>query len=427
MGKPRVKLAYVLNTYPMPSQSFIRRELQALEAAGHGPVLRLAMRRPAPPPADPGDRAEAARSEYVLDRGALRLGAGLLARLLRHPGRGAVALGLAWRLGRAGRAGPAGRLRHLVYLAEAAAVARRCETAGVAHLHAHFGTNSTAVALLAATLADIGYSFTVHGPEEFDAAAALALPEKLARADFTVAVSSFGRSQLCRWADFDAWPRIKVVPCGIDPAHFADPAPLPPGALRLVSIGRFVEQKGQMVLIEALARLREELPELRLELVGDGPMRGALEEAVARHRLGAMVGFTGWQDEAGVRARIDAAHALVMPSFAEGLPVAIMEAMAAARPVIATHVAGIPELVRPGETGWLVPAGDAAALARAIAELAAAPAERRAEMGRAGRDRALARHDIHRAAAQLAAHFAAAIATRQGPAPPPGAGARTPG
>jgi len=401
-----VKIAYVLNTYPLPSHSFIRRELRALERGG-AEVLRLAMRRSAVPLVDAQDKEEAARTEYLLERGAGRLLAALAARALRHPGRTWAALRLAVR---AGRASHVGGLRHLIYLAEAADVAARCAVAGVQHMHAHFGTNAATVAMLAQALGGPGYSFTTHGPEEFDAPAALSLGLKADRAAFAVAISQFGRSQLCRWADFVTWERIKVVHCGIEPGAFGDPAPLPGGPLRLVNIGRFSEQKGQVLLIEAMARLCDAHPGVHLTLVGDGELRGALERAIARHGLSDAITLTGWLDEAGVRRELAAAHGLILPSFAEGLPMVVMEAMASARPVIATYIAGIPELVRPGETGWLVPAGDARALAEAMAEMATTPAEDLARMGQAGRARVLARHDAQAEADRLARHFAAAIA-----------------
>lgn len=401
-----MKIAYVLNTYPHPSQSFIRRELRALERDGRR-VRRIAMRRSDQPLADAQDREEAAHTEYVLDLGALRLLAGLAGRFLRDPGRMGAALALCWRMGRASQVGVA---RHLIYLAEAVEVLRRCTADGVQHIHAHFGTNAAAVAMLVRVLGGPGYSFTVHGPEEFDAPAALSLGDKLDRAAFAVGVSSFGRSQLCRWAAYETWPRIKVVHCGIEPAAFAVPAPLPDGPPRLVSIGRFVEQKGQMVLVEAMARLVKDHPDLHLSLIGDGPLRGALEAAIAGAGLGGNITLTGWLDEAGVRAEIAGAHALVMPSFAEGLPMVVMEAMAAARPVIATYIAGTPELVRPGETGWLVPAGDAAALAEAVAAMWSAGPATLARMGQAGRERVLDRHDVTQEADRLAGWFDKAIA-----------------
>ncbi len=401
-----LKLAYILNTYPQPSHSFIRRELLALERGG-AEILRLAMRRTDMALVDPGDQAEAARTEYVLDRGLFGLLAAVLVQFLRAPVRFMRALGLAVRCG---RASDRGVLRHMIYLAEAAQVTRRCRAAKVQHMHAHFGTNAATVAMLAHALGGPGYSFTTHGPEEFDGPRELSLGLKLDRAAFGVGVSQFGVSQLKRWAELSTWNRLKVVHCGIEPALFPPDAPLlPHGALRLVSIGRFAEQKGQMTLIAAMADLHKTHPEAHLSLVGDGEMRPDLEAAIARSGLEASITLTGWLTEDGVRTALAEAHALVMPSFAEGLPMVVMEAMASARPVIATYIAGIPELVQPGRTGWLVPAGDVPALAGAIRDLAQTPPEGLDAMGRAGRERALERHDADTEAQKLAGHFRAAI------------------
>lgn len=408
-----VKIAYILNTYPQPSQSFIRRELKALEALGHQ-VTRIAMRRGALPLVDPSDQREQARTRHVLDAGAARLLGSVLRCLAMRPAGFMRALGLALRLG---AAQPGGRLRHLVYLAEACHVLGQVRTAGSQHMHAHFGTNATAVAMLVHALGGPGYSFTVHGPEEFDAPHALSLARKMAQARFTVAVSSFGRSQLCRWLPHAHWDRVKVVHCGIDPAHFPSPLPMPEAPLSLVTIGRLSEQKGQLMLAPVIARLRAQIPDLHLTVIGDGELRGAIEAQIREHGLEDSMDLAGWLPEAGVRAALARAHALILPSFAEGLPMVVMEAMATGRPVIASHIAGIPELVRDGVEGWLVPAGDSAALCDALTTLARTPPETRTRMGRAAWQRVLARHDMYDQAERLAALFEAAA--RQAPNPPP--------
>lgn len=402
-----MKLAYLVNTYPRASHSFIRREVQALERRGHV-IHRFAMRSDRTALVDTADLAEDSRTEHVLEHGLRRLLPAALGWMIRHPAQTLAALRLALACGgrgAGGEPGTGGRLRHLVYLVEAAFIAHRCAALHIAHLHAHFGTNSTTVAMLAHALGGPRYSFTVHGPEEFDAPAALSLGPKIERAAFTVAISSFGRSQLCRCVDPDQWARLHVVHCGIEPWRFAPPAPLPAGGPHLVAIGRLSTQKGFDIAVQAVALAQQRLPGLHLTLVGDGPLRPALAAAIAAQDLGSRITLTGWQDETGVRAALSAAQALVVPSFAEGLPMVVMEAMAAGRPVIATTIAGIPELIT-RETGWLVPAGDAGALATAMADMAAMGLDRLSEMGSAARTRVMARHDIDQSAARLAALFA---------------------
>lgn len=405
-----VKIGYLVNTYPLPSHTFIRREIAALERQGWQ-VHRFAMRSGLSGLVDARDIAEDQRTEHLLEAGGFALLWGGLQWNLRHPIRSLVAFASAIRAGARGAGGgpgTGGRLRHMVYLAEAAYLAQRCASLGIGHIHAHFGTNSTVVAMLCHRLGGPGYSFTTHGPEEFDAPRALSLGAKIEDARFAVAISSFGRSQLCRWVTPEHWPRIKVVHCGIEPDRFPDPAALPAGGPHLVAIGRFSGQKGFSLLVEAMAQAAPDLPGLRLTLVGDGELRTEITRMIARAGLTSRITLAGWLAEDGVRRALDAAQALILPSFAEGLPMVVMEAMANGRPVIATSIAGVPELVTP-ETGWLVPAGDARALADAIRALAATPPGRLEGMGQAARRRVFERHDIDRIARDLGQHFSDAL------------------
>ncbi|MDM7458614.1 MAG: glycosyltransferase [Paracoccus sp. (in: a-proteobacteria)] len=401
MSERSARLGYVVNTYPRPSQTFIRREIHALEARGIA-VKRFAMRRDGQSVTSAEDLAEQQATEYVLDRGALALGKALLRAVFTRPRAVKAAIS-------AGRIGGPGRsiARQMIYLAEAALLLGRCRDLGLTHLHAHFGTNSADVVRYVRLLGGPGYSITLHGPEEFDMPHALNLGVKIAGSRFVVGVSDFGRSQLWRWTPFTDWPKVKVVHCGIDPSLFATSAPLPAGPsgtdpLKLICVGRFAEQKGQMLLVEALANVTAPV---HLTLVGDGPLAPDLRAAIDRFGLHDRVALTGWLDEAAVRDALAASHAMVLPSFAEGLPVALMEAMAAARPCITTYIAGIPELMQNGQTGWLVPAGSMAKLAKAIETAASTPREELTRMGQAARSRALARHDITAQAARLAALF----------------------
>ena len=407
-----MKVGYLVNTYPRASTTFVRREIQALERLGWQ-VHRFAMRPEETPLVDPADVAEAGKTEYVLKKGLASLVLAALRWMLPRPAKAISAFALAMRCGARGAGGvpgTGGRLRHLVYLVEAAHVAQRGRALGIAHIHAHFGTNSATVAMLAQALDGPSYSFTTHGPEEFDAPRALALDVKLQRAAFAIAISSFGKSQLSRWIDPSHWARLHVVHCGIEPSKFPEPRPMPQGPVRLVAIGRLSEQKGFALLLDALVIAREQVPGLAVELVGDGPLRADLTAQAAALGLTDVLTFAGWKTEAGVRDSLAASHALIVPSFAEGLPMVIMEAFAAGRPAIATAIAGIPELVTV-ETGWLVPAGDPLELASAIARLAQTPGAQLAAMGNVARARVLARHDIEIEAAKLAGLFAAHVAT----------------
>jgi colanic acid/amylovoran biosynthesis glycosyltransferase len=261
------------------------------------------------------------------------------------------------------------------------------------------------VAMLVGTLGGPRWSFTAHGPEEFDRAELIALPEKIRRADLVVAVSSFGRSQLLRHAVHQHWQKVSVVHCGIEPSFYQSVPVRPPPERRLVCVGRLCEQKGQLLLIDAAHVLFARGIRFELVLAGDGEMRGDVEALIERHHLQDVVRITGWIESDRVREEILAARALVLPSFAEGLPVVLMEAMALRRPVISTFVAGIPELVVPGEHGWLVPAGDAEALATAMQACLDAPAETIGRMGDAAQARVLERHNVDMEVEKLAELF----------------------
>jgi colanic acid/amylovoran biosynthesis glycosyltransferase len=397
--KPPV--AYLINQYPAASHSFIRREILALERQGCR-VLRMALRGWDTALADAADRREQLSTRYALRRGLPGLAWSTLKAALGMPRSFLAALGLAIRMARdSDRPLPF----HLVYLAEACRCLDWMREAGATHIHAHFGTNSAEVAMLAAALGGGSYSFTVHGPEEFDRPQAIGLPEKIRRAAFVAAVSSYGRGQLYRWAEPEHWPQVEVVHCGLEPA-FHQLAPTPPvDSPRLVCIGRLCRQKGQLLLMEAAARLARRGIGFELVLAGDGEMRRSIEEAISRHGLGDRVRITGWISGDQVRRELLAARALVLPSFAEGLPVVIMEALALRRPVITTAIAGIPELVRPGENGWLIPAGSIDALEEALADCLARPAADLTAMGEAGYARVVRDHCVDREAGKLAELF----------------------
>jgi colanic acid/amylovoran biosynthesis glycosyltransferase len=402
-----VPITYLINQYPKISHSFIRREILALERQGFN-VQRIALRGWDGELVDDEDLRERTRTRYVLQGGLVPLLLSSLRALLGSPGRFLAALGLALRMGwHAARPLP----NHLAYLAEACRMLPWLRSFGALHMHAHFGTNSAEVVMLAHALGGPPYSFTVHGPEEFDQAQFLGIGEKVRRSAFVVAISSYGRSQLYRWVAHAHWPKVKVVHCGLEAAFHQIASVQPSTALRLVCVGRLCEQKGQLLLIEAVNRLAAKSIGIELVLAGDGEMRGEIETLITKYNLGHQIRITGWISSDQVREEIIAARALVLPSFAEGLPVVIMEAMALRRPVLTTYVAGIPELVRPGENGWLFPPGDIDELVVAMEDFVSRTSEDLRIMGDAAHVRALARHSIDTEASKLAALFDKAISS----------------
>ena len=283
---------------------------------------------------------------------------------------------------------------HLAYVAEACVIAFWLKQAGVDFVHAHFGTNSAEVAMLVHVLGGPKWSFTAHGPEEFEKAELIGLAEKIRRCAFVVAISAYARSQLCRFSDSAQWPKIHIVHCGID-RTFSEAHEAPNStARRFVCIGRLYQKKAQTLLVEAARRLREENLEFEIVLAGDGELRHEIESLITKHGLGPYVRITGWLSGDQVKQEILAARAMVLPSYSEGLPVVIMEAMALRRPIISTYVAAIPELVVPGEHGWLVQPGDIDALVDAMRQCLKASPSELIRLGTSARERVLAMHDV---------------------------------
>jgi len=397
-----LKIAYLINQYPKVSHSFIRREILALERHGFE-IMRIALRGWQERLPDPEDLAEQARTLYVLRNGVAPLLVDALRVMLRSPWRFIEAAHLAMRMMMHESYRP---LRyHMIYLAEACRILRWVRDHGCARLHAHFGTNSAEVAMLVRVLGGPDYSFTVHGPDEF--MIPMGLSEKVRRAAFTVAISSFGRSQIYMRSRYLDWPKIHVVHCGLERSFHGSAATSVTAAPRFVCVGRLCEAKGQLLLIEAAAHLKAAGVECELVLAGDGPLRVEIEKLVDEHGLNSRVRITGWISSNDVRSEILAARALILPSFAEGLPVVLMEAMALRRPVLSTYVAGIPELVISGENGWLFAAGSVEELVDAMVKCLSATPEDLIRMGQLGYERVIARHSIETETAKLANLFRA--------------------
>jgi glycosyltransferase involved in cell wall biosynthesis len=402
-----VRVAYLINQYPKISHAFIRREILALERKGVE-VVRFALRGWDAECVDADDREEQAKTRYVVKAGIGPLILGSFRALVTSPVRFFSALRLALSTG---RWSDKPLIYHLVYLAEACRLLPWLKQCRAMHIHAHFGTNAAEVVMLARTLGGPPYSITVHGPEEFDKPHPLNLGEKVRRSAFTVAITSFARSQIYRWIARAHWPQVSVVHCGIEAAFHEGPLPKAPVAPRLVCLGRLSPEKGQLLLVEAATMLAAKGLAFELTLVGDGPMRGAIEALVTERGLSDRIRLTGSISTERLRGELLEARALVLPSFAEGLPMVIMEAMALRRPVLTTWIAGIPELVRDGIDGWLFPAGSVELLAAAMEDCLTRPVEEIWAMGESARARAIERHSVEDQAIQLSELFRTATAS----------------
>jgi colanic acid/amylovoran biosynthesis glycosyltransferase len=401
-----LKIAYFVNTYPRVSHSFIRREILAMERQGFE-VQRIALRGWQESLPDAEDRQEQEKTQYVLRTGLRDLLFPWLLELMRSPLKMHTALCLAIRLSRQ----TDGRLmHHLTCVAEASRILIWLARSQASHLHAHFGTNSAEVAMQVHVLGGPAYSFTVHGPEEF--LAPMGLEDKISRSAFVVAISSFGRSQLYLRTSAALWPKIRVVHCGLEPNFYLGSTDDQIPDSRLVCVGRLCEAKGQLLLVDAVARLKQKGVRVDLVLAGDGPMRPEIEQMVREFGLQDRVRITGWISSDRVREEILAARAMVLPSFAEGLPVVIMEALALRRPVITTYIAGIPELVKHGENGWLIPAGSIDDLTAAIEDCLSRSSDEIRRMGEAGRRTVIERHSIDIEAGKLANNIRGADSSR---------------
>lgn len=400
--QPPGVVAYLVNQYPKTSHSFVRREIRALESIGHR-IVRLAIRGSGEPLVEAEDREEAARTRVLLEAGLGRMVLATAVVLACRPLRFLAAMALTWRIAwRSDR----GLLRPWAWLLEACLLLSWARRDGVRHVHAHFGTNATAVAMLAHVLGGPTYSFTAHGTETFDSPPSIALRQKVARAAFVVAVCAWGRAQILRWCAQGDWAKVHVVRCGVD-ARFRLAAPTAvPAERRVVCVARLSPEKGVETLIDAMALLRARGCQGRLVVLGGGEAHDRIAARIAASGLDADVTLAGWADADVVRREIAAARALVVPSLAEGLPVVIMEAMSLHRPVVATAVGGIAELVRDGTTGWLVSPGSPEVLADAIQAVFEAPPEQLQAMGGRGARHIAACHDVDREAVTLSRLFA---------------------
>jgi colanic acid/amylovoran biosynthesis glycosyltransferase len=395
--KQPLKIGFLTSEYPKASHTFIRRELLALEKRGHE-IARLSVRDASSTVVDPADKSEASKTTVVLNLPIAQLVMSTIRTAVTRPIKFIKAVAETYRLW---RASDRGVVRHVTYLVEAATLLWILRREGTKHLHVHFGKNAADVALMLKILGGPTYSMMIHGPGEFDGPRTFSLGRKVEQSEFTAAISHFATGQLRRWVSYAHWDKLHVVRCTISDDFLSERHGVDPDSRKLVCIGRLTGQKGQLFLIDAIGDLVDEGVDVNLTLAGDGEMREIIEERIKARGLQDRIEITGWIGEKDVRRHLIESRAMVLPSFAEGLPVAIMEALALGRPVVSTSIAAIPELLRNGENGWVIPSGSHEDLVAALRDLMTTPVERLNEMGRAGHERVRRQHHADTEAAKL--------------------------
>jgi colanic acid/amylovoran biosynthesis glycosyltransferase len=391
-------LGYLVSRYPAVSHTFILREIAMLREWGFS-IHTASINPPdrALSAMDAQERQEAERTYGIKAHGVRGAWLALWHLLTQQPKALARLARATWAL----RLG----LRGWAYAIEAAMVARWMHQHRLRHLHVHFGNAGATVGVLVKAINRCHLSYTIHGPDEFDDVRGQRLAEKMAAADAVICISQFARGQLMRVSDMRHWPKFQVCRLGVDLQQF-DFRAAPPEhpTVHLLCTGRLTPAKGQLVLLQACALLRQRQTDFRLTVVGDGPDRAAIEATVVQLGLSSVVELTGSVVQARVRQYLQDADVFVLPSFAEGIPVVLMEAMASGVVCVSSPVNGIPELIEHGRTGLLSAPGDVEQLAQNLQALINDGAWRQA-MATAARQKVQADFDLHRNVRALARAF----------------------
>ncbi len=391
-----LNISYFINLYPAVTHTFIRREINGLESLGHE-VQRLSCRSDTGL-VDEDDLDERQATTVFRETGKLDFMSSIFKYVCLHPAR--VFLASCFAAGYCIKRGVAPH-RMAAYITQAVLVCINCRKHHADHLRVHLGGNAAVIARLAHRMGGPPFSIAYHGPDEFDAACRWDITGAVHESSFVTAISSDCKAKLCRWASPSDWERIHILRCSIS-QKFMQIAPFPSeNQHRICVVSRLEAAKGLPLLLNALSKLSSisELP--HVDIVGEGSMRNQLASMIADLNLDGHVHLCGALSGQDVKRKISSASAVLLPSFREGLPVSLMEAMALGRPVIASWCDGIPELVRSGVDGWTFAPGDADGLANALEQYLQATEEELIEMGEAGHQQACKLHSPKVLAEQL--------------------------
>lgn len=401
-SQPSLRIGYLISKYPAVSHTFILREIAALRARGIEIDVASINDADDPSRMTEAERSEAQKTFYVKRAGAGGALRAILGLTCRHPLRFASGLAAALRLSGLDLKRS---ILGLFYLAEACILADWMKKRTLSHLHVHFATPAATVAMLLTEISPISFSMMVHGPDEFYDVSDYYLTEKISAALFVVCISHFAQSQLMKLSSGDQWSKFDVARLGVDTSHFAPRArPAMPDRVEILCVGRLVAAKGQRILIAAAEQLRLQGRSFCLRFIGDGPDRHQLEALVTEKSLSDCIRFEGSINQDAILAFYLNADIFALASFAEGIPVVLMEAMSMEIPCVSTSINGIPELIHDGYDGLLVAPSDVEGFTAALARLMD-DAALRVQLGKAGRTQVLGKYEIHANADLLAEVF----------------------
>ena len=396
-------MAYLVSRYPAISHTFILREIQGLRALGHS-IVTASINAPdrSTEAMEAYERKEAENTFFVKAQGWSGALGAMLYWFATSPPQLFSMLRMGLGLGKGGH-----WFYGMAYALEACLVARWMQQQGARQLHVHFGNAGATVGVLVKQLNSCHLSYTIHGPDEFDDVPGQHLPLKIEHANDVVCISQFAKGQLMRISQPEHWAKLQVCRLGVDPAQFSYAARVVGAAtVKLLCVGRLSSAKAQILLVQACAGLRDEGLDFSLTMVGDGPDRARIEQAIASLNLGDRIHLTGALNQAAVRVHFEGADIFVLPSLAEGIPVVLMEAMSSGVPCISTPVNGIPELIQHERTGLLATPGDVDSLTTQLRRLIQEPALRQS-LAEAAHAKVLADFDLNRNVAQLSHSFSA--------------------
>jgi colanic acid/amylovoran biosynthesis glycosyltransferase len=401
-----MRIAYLVSRYPAINHTYILREIRMLRALGIE-IHVVSIRPPDRPPEQLSvEELEELRATYTVLTAGVRVI--LVAHLRTLLGRPLPYLSGLWQGVQLSGGNPRKAIANITYFGEAVVIGDRLLRLGLGHLHCHFAST---VAFFVAGIFPVAFSATIHGPGEFNDVLGFYIAQKIARALFVCTISSYGRSQLMKASEPRYWDKLEVSPLGVDCALFSPPAARRhQSPFEILCVATLSPPKGLPLLIKAVDRLVREGRSIHLRLVGDGPNRRDLESEIANLGLTGHTTLEGNCNQERVQAFYREADLFALASFAEGVPVVLMEAMAMELPCVATWITGVPELIRHGIDGWLVAPGDVDQLADAIAKLMDDP-ELRQRLGRSARIRVQEKYDLVRNTEHLAAIYRRRLAS----------------